>query len=75
MRAVDGYFVIKPEDLCWRPSNLMKIPNADFLERTKSDFRCPVVVSPAQERQYPPSTSQDGGILLCCRRRWADAHC
>jgi hypothetical protein len=27
MRAVDGYFVIKPEDLCWRPSTLMKIPN------------------------------------------------
>jgi len=38
MRAVDGYFVIKPEDLCWRPSNLMKIPNADFLERTKSEI-------------------------------------
>jgi hypothetical protein len=35
MRAVDGYFV---EDLCWRPSNLMKIPNADFLERTKSEI-------------------------------------
>jgi hypothetical protein len=38
MRAVDGYFVIKPENLCWRPSNLMKIPNADFLERTKSEI-------------------------------------
>src|SRR5258708_40181105 len=38
MRAVDGYFVIKPEDLCWRPSNLMKIPNAAFLERTKSEI-------------------------------------
>ena len=29
--------MIKPEDLHWRPSNLMKIPNADFLERTKSE--------------------------------------
>jgi hypothetical protein len=38
MRAVDGYFVITPEDLCWMPSNLMKIPNADFLERTKSEI-------------------------------------
>jgi mannose-6-phosphate isomerase-like protein (cupin superfamily) len=37
MKAVEGYFVIKPEDLQWRPSNLMKIPNADFLERTKSE--------------------------------------
>ena len=37
MKAVDGYFLIKPEDLFWRPSNLMKIPNADFLERTKSE--------------------------------------
>ncbi len=33
MKPIDGYFVIKPEDLGWRPSNLMKIPNADFLER------------------------------------------
>jgi mannose-6-phosphate isomerase-like protein (cupin superfamily) len=38
MKAVDGYFLIKPEDLSWRPSNLMKIPNADFLERTKSEI-------------------------------------
>src|SRR6516162_5889939 len=37
MKPIDGYFLIKPEDLLWRPSNLMKIPNADFLERTKSE--------------------------------------
>ncbi|MGB8340447.1 MAG: cupin domain-containing protein [Chthoniobacterales bacterium] len=37
MKAIDGYFLIKPEDLFWRPSNLMKIPNADFLERTGSE--------------------------------------
>lgn len=37
MKPVDGYFFIKPEDLNWRLSNLMKIPNADFLERTKSE--------------------------------------
>jgi mannose-6-phosphate isomerase-like protein (cupin superfamily) len=37
MKTIDGYFVIKPEDLFWRPSNLMEIPNADFLERTKSE--------------------------------------
>ena len=36
MKPVEGYFLIKPEDLHWRPSNLMKIPNADFLERTGS---------------------------------------
>ena len=35
--TIDGYFLIKPEDLHWRLSNLMKIPNADFLERTKSE--------------------------------------
>ena len=29
--------MITPEDLHWRPSNLMKIPNADFLERTGSE--------------------------------------
>ncbi len=38
MKAIDGYFVIKPDDLLWRPSNLMKIPNADFLERTGSQI-------------------------------------
>jgi mannose-6-phosphate isomerase-like protein (cupin superfamily) len=37
MKAIDGYYLIKPEDLFWRPSNIMKIPNADFLERTKSE--------------------------------------
>ena len=37
MKAIQGYFSIKPEDLFWRPSNLMKIPNADFLERTGSE--------------------------------------
>jgi mannose-6-phosphate isomerase-like protein (cupin superfamily) len=38
MKPIDGYFLIKPEDLAWRPSNLMKIPNADFLERTGSEI-------------------------------------
>src|SRR3954465_4424202 len=37
MKPIDGYFLIKPEDLHWRPANLMKIPNADILERTKSE--------------------------------------
>src|ERR1039457_3199888 len=37
MKTIDGYFLIKPEDLAWRPSNLMKIPNADYLERTGSE--------------------------------------
>ena len=37
MKPIDGYFLIKPDDLNWRLSNLMKIPNADFLERTKSE--------------------------------------
>jgi mannose-6-phosphate isomerase-like protein (cupin superfamily) len=34
MNPIQGYHLIKPEELRWRPSNLMKIPNADFLERT-----------------------------------------
>src|SRR5437899_9875888 len=38
MTPITGFFVIKPEDLSWRPSNMMKIPNADFLERTKSEI-------------------------------------
>jgi mannose-6-phosphate isomerase-like protein (cupin superfamily) len=38
MKPIDGHFLIKPEELHWRPSNMMKIPNADFLERTKSEL-------------------------------------
>ncbi len=38
MKPIDGYFLIKPEDLKWRPSNMLKIPNADFLERTGSEI-------------------------------------
>jgi mannose-6-phosphate isomerase-like protein (cupin superfamily) len=38
MTPIKGYFLIKTEDLSWRPSNMMKIPNADFLERTKSEI-------------------------------------
>jgi len=37
MTAISGYHLIKPEDLQWRPSNMMRIPNADFLERTGSE--------------------------------------
>jgi len=37
MKPIEGYHLIKPDDLAWRPSNLMKIPNADFLERTGSE--------------------------------------
>ncbi len=36
MTPIQGFHLIKPEDLSWRLSNLMKIPNADFLERTGS---------------------------------------
>jgi mannose-6-phosphate isomerase-like protein (cupin superfamily) len=37
MNPIQGYTLITPDDLFWRPSNLMKIPNADFLERTGSE--------------------------------------
>jgi Mannose-6-phosphate isomerase len=37
MKTIQGYHLIKPENLSWRPSNLMKIPNADYLERTGSE--------------------------------------
>lgn len=38
MQPIEGYRLIRPEDLNWRPSNLMKIPNADYLERTGSEI-------------------------------------
>jgi mannose-6-phosphate isomerase-like protein (cupin superfamily) len=37
MQSNEGFQLIRPEDLSWRPSNLMQIPNADYLERTGSE--------------------------------------
>ena len=37
MKPIEGYFLIRAEELNWRLSNLMRIPNADFLERTGSE--------------------------------------
>ena len=37
MKAIQGYHLIKPEHLHWLPSNLMKVSNADYLERTGSE--------------------------------------
>lgn len=44
MKAIDGYFLIKPDDRAWRPSNIMRIPNADFLESLRGARRNPVIV-------------------------------
>ena len=38
MKAIEGYRLITPAELAWRPSNMMRIPNADFLERTGSEI-------------------------------------
>jgi mannose-6-phosphate isomerase-like protein (cupin superfamily) len=38
MKAIDGYQLITPSELAWRPSNMMRIPNADYLERTGSEL-------------------------------------
>lgn len=37
MKPIEGFHLVTPDDLHWRPSNLMKIPNADILERTGSE--------------------------------------
>ena len=37
MKAIEGFFLITLDDLHWRLSEMMKILNADFLERTKSE--------------------------------------
>jgi mannose-6-phosphate isomerase-like protein (cupin superfamily) len=37
MKAIEGYLLVTREDLHWRPSNLMKIPSVDYLERTGSE--------------------------------------
>jgi mannose-6-phosphate isomerase-like protein (cupin superfamily) len=37
MNPFKGYQMVTPSDLHWRLSNLMKVPNADYLERTRSE--------------------------------------
>lgn len=37
MKSTESFQLITPDMLHWRPSNLMQIPNADFLERTGSE--------------------------------------
>jgi mannose-6-phosphate isomerase-like protein (cupin superfamily) len=51
MNPITGYHLIKPEDLHWRPSNMMQIPNADFLERTGSENLS------ARLWRYPPKSA------------------
>jgi len=36
MKPIQGYHLVRPEDLSWQTARLMQIPNADFLERTGS---------------------------------------
>ena len=36
IKPIQGYRLIKPEDLSWQTSRIMQIPDADFLERTGS---------------------------------------
>ncbi len=38
MKPIEGFKLITPEELTWRPSNLMRIPNADYLERAGSEL-------------------------------------
>jgi hypothetical protein len=38
MKPIEGYRLITPDQLTWRLSNLMCIPNADYLERTGSEM-------------------------------------
>ena len=51
MKAIEGHFLITPDNLHWRLSNLMKIPNADYLERTGS------VNLGARLWRYPPNSA------------------
>ncbi len=38
MKPIGGYRLITPDQLAWRPSNQMRVPNADYLERTGSEI-------------------------------------
>jgi hypothetical protein len=46
MKAIEGYFLITPDDLHWRLSNITQLPNADYLERTS-------LIYPVDPKQLP----------------------
>jgi hypothetical protein len=79
MKAIQGYYPIKPEDLSWRPSNLMKIPNPDFLERTGSEnlsarlWRLPpgsasTLHKHVRQEEFTSSSKGRGGCALVAKR-------
>ena len=74
MKAIQGYYFIKPEDLHWRLSNLMKIPNADYLERTRQRkyWRAAVAIA-AEEREHVAQAYSLGGVLFRSRRHGSHA--
>ena len=65
MKPLQSYHLIKPADLFWRPSNLMRIPDADYPERTKSE-------NPGA-RTRCTSTSARMSFISCWRARVACA--
>jgi hypothetical protein len=64
MKAIDGYFLIKPEDLFWRPSNIMQIPNADFLERTGSENLSARLWRLPPKSEHVAQAHPAGGVLF-----------
>jgi hypothetical protein len=70
MKPVTGYHLIGPDDLKWRLSDMMKIPNPDFLERTGSkNLSARLWRSAAGEREHAAQPPPRRGILLRARRR------
>lgn len=51
MKCIQGYHLIKPDDLAWATSRMMKIPNVDYLERTGSENLC------ARRWRFPPKSA------------------
>jgi hypothetical protein len=63
MKTIHGYHIIRPEDRLWRPSNLMQIPNEDYLERTGSkNIGARLCLLPPKSAKHYKSTFC-GGVL------------
>jgi len=73
MKPIHGYTLIKPDDLYWRPSNLMKIPNVDYLERTGSENVGAALALAAPEREHAAQANPRGGVLFRAGRNGPDA--
>ena len=69
MNPIEGYRLIAPDQLTWRPSNLTCIPYADYLERTGSEILGARLAATAEKRKHAAQACARKRIHFVSRNR------